>query len=302
VQELEVVTGTGDIVQCSMSANRDLFEAMLGGIGQCGIITRVKMDVVRTKPMVRIYRIHYTDNSRFFKDFRTLLNRGEFDGVYNLWLPNDSALLYELNAFAYFDPAHPPDGHHLLRGLSVEESLAVAIDLPYVTATQFIDDIFIDPMRTALDWDQFIKPTFNVWLPDDTVEEFVGDVISNLTLEDVGLGGFVLLLPQHRSKMTRPFCRVPNPHKSDFVYLFDLLNTASLPGQDLGYIERMLSRNRRLFDKARAAGGTRYPISAIEFTAEDWRIQYGDSWPRFAALKQRFDPDKILTPGPGVFS
>jgi FAD/FMN-containing dehydrogenase len=36
VQALEVVTGTGDIVQCSLDVNRDLFEAMLGGLGQCG--------------------------------------------------------------------------------------------------------------------------------------------------------------------------------------------------------------------------------------------------------------------------
>jgi cytokinin dehydrogenase len=41
VQELEVVTGNGQIITCSDERDRDLFNAMLGGLGQCGIITKV---------------------------------------------------------------------------------------------------------------------------------------------------------------------------------------------------------------------------------------------------------------------
>jgi cytokinin dehydrogenase len=84
VRELEVVTGRGDILRCSIEHNRDLFEAMLGGLGQCGIITRATVDLVPVKSMVRVYRIHYLDGRRFFQDLRTLLNRGELDGMYNL--------------------------------------------------------------------------------------------------------------------------------------------------------------------------------------------------------------------------
>ena len=43
VQELEVVTGDGQIVSCSDERNSDLFNAMLGGLGQCGIITKIVM-------------------------------------------------------------------------------------------------------------------------------------------------------------------------------------------------------------------------------------------------------------------
>lgn len=301
VQELEVVTGAGEIVRCSMDSNRDLFEAMLGGLGQCGIITRARVDLVPTTSMVRVYRIHYLDNARFFRDFRTLLDRGEINGAYNLWLPNGTPPVYELTAFSYFEPSQPPDDRHLLRDLGTEATAPVILDLPYLQATQFIDDVFIKPMKTALDWDRLIKPCFNVWLPDDTVEEFIGDVVPRLTPEDIGEGGFVLLVPQHRSMMTRPFCRVPNPVRSDLVYLFDLLSASPLPGPNPTYAATMLRRNHHLQEKARAAGATRYPISAVEFTTDDWRDQYGDAWPRFAALKQRFDPDGILTPGPGIF-
>jgi len=71
------------------------------------------------------------------------------------------------------------------------------------------------------------------------------------------------------------------------------------PGPDFG--AAMLRRNRRLLDRAVAAGGTRYPIGTVESTPADWRAHYGDRWPHLVALKRRYDPDGILTPGHGVF-
>jgi FAD/FMN-containing dehydrogenase len=64
----------------------------------------------------------------------------------------------------------------------------------------------------------------------------------------------------------------------------------------------MLARNRRLFEKARSAGGTRYPIGALEFNQRDWKRQYGERWDDFVRLKQRYDPDNILSPGSGIFA
>jgi FAD/FMN-containing dehydrogenase len=31
-----------------------------------------------------------------------------------------------------------------------------------------------------------------------------------------------------------------------------------------------------------------------------WVRQYGDAWASLTALKRRYDPDGILTPGPGI--
>jgi len=56
-----------------------------------------------------------------------------------------------------------------------------------------------------------------------------------------------------------------------------------------------------LFELARERGGTRYPIGAVEFDHSDWLLQYGEAWPEFARRKRQFDPDNILTPGPGIF-
>ena len=90
VQELEVVTGEGHLRRCSRHEHRDLFDAVLAGLGQCGVITRVKMDLVRARQMARIYNPVYFDTATFFRDLRTLINRGELNEIYNIWVPGPS--------------------------------------------------------------------------------------------------------------------------------------------------------------------------------------------------------------------
>ncbi|WP_328522715.1 FAD-binding protein [Kribbella sp. NBC_00359] len=301
VQELEVVTGTGAIMSCSMTNNRDLFEAALGGLGQFGIITRAKISLVPAKPLVRVYLLHYTDNAVFFRDLRALLDRGEMDGVINRWIPNPDGTLgltYELVANIAYDPAQPPDDERLLRGLSQPPTAVGKADLPYPVFITQVNSL-VDFFKQALNWDSLVKPWLDVWLSDTAVEQYVADLVASLGPDDIGAGGFFVLAAQRRSKVTRPFFRVPAPDGSDWIYLVDLLT--AFPGPNPELTDKMLKRNRRLFDAAHKTGGTRYPIGAIEFSQTDWAAQYGDSWPEFVSRKHQFDPDNILTPGVGIF-
>lgn len=52
VHELEVVTGKGEIVTCSEQQEADLFLAVLGGLGQFGIITRARIALEPAPQMV----------------------------------------------------------------------------------------------------------------------------------------------------------------------------------------------------------------------------------------------------------
>ena len=127
----------------------------------------------------------------------------------------------------------------------------------------------MDLPRSVGLFDEVLHPRFDVFLSDTVVEQYIGEVIPTLTPEDVGPTGFMLLFAINRSKLTRPFLRVPRSR--DWVYLFDILTAAPVPGSNPDFEQRMLQRNRRLFEKARRVGGTRYPISAIPFN----RINHG---------------------------
>jgi cytokinin dehydrogenase len=299
VSELEVVTGEGDVVACSERRNRDLFEAVLAGLGQCGIITKATVDLVPAKQNARQYLLEYTDNATFFRDLRTLMARGDFDDLFNAWFPDENGgWLYQINATVFFDD-EVPDDERLLRRLSFDTTTQSAQTLAYVDYILRVDAI-IGFFRQMGLWDDVLHPWFDVILPDRQVERYVGDVIPRLLPDDVGMTGFLLLFPMRRSKLTRPLFKVPSGDQ-DYVWLFDILTAAPAPGPNPEFLTRMLARNRELFERARDVGGKRYPIGALEFARRDWVDHYGSVWDDVVRAKKRFDPDRILTPGPGIF-
>ncbi len=297
VREIEVVTGEGQVVLCSPSCNSDLFDAVLAGLGQFGIMTRVVVDLVPVASQSRTYLLNYTDNATFFRDFRTLLARGEMDGVYNICTLGESGgVNYQLNAIKNFDPSSPPNDAHLLRGLHATSS--TQSDSTYLQQVESVDSL-IDFLISIGLFTTVVHPWFDVFLPDAKVESYVGKVLPSLTPADVGATGFVLLFALKHSKLKRPFFKVPSG--GEYIWLFDILTANGVPGPDPEFATQMLARNRSLFEQARAIGGTRYPIGSLEFSHEDWRIQYGSSWDDFKRAKRRFDPDNLLAPNLGIF-
>jgi FAD/FMN-containing dehydrogenase len=88
----------------------------------------------------------------------------------------------------------------------------------------------------------------------------------------------------------------------EVVWLFDILDVGPVSGDDQAYADQMLHRNDRLWNKARAVGGVRYPIGALQWGPEAWRAHYGDVYDEVVSARHRYDPDGILTPGPKIFA
>jgi len=299
VRELEVVTGTGDLKRCSAHQNADLFQAALAGLGQCGVITRATIDMVRVKPSARVCQLNYFADPPFFQDLETLLNRGEFDDLFMLGVPDGAGgWVRQLNAVKFFGPGEDPDPNFLLRGLTASPSSALIVDQTHHEYVLRVD-VLVDFLKLVGLWNDVLHPWFDVWVPDDAVEPYVTDVLAGLTPEDVGATGFLLLLPQRASRFRRRFFKVPEC--SRWIYLFDILTAAGAPGPDPEFEARMLERNRILFEQARDVGGKRYPIGTLEFSRSDWKHHYGHDYDDFERLKQRYDPSGILSPGSGIF-
>ncbi|PIM67841.1 oxidoreductase [Streptomyces sp. JV178] len=298
-RKLEMVTGDGRLLQCSGTQNTDLFEAALGGLGQCGVITRATVDLVPAKQLARTYRIGYTDVAAFFQDVRILANRGEFDSLGSIPQPGTAQPL-TLWATVFHDAGDAPDASYLLRGLSPAAAGAAFEDYGFLDYILLVTTMY-DSFAANLGWDAKVKPWLDLFLPDDAVEDFVSSVFPSLTPEDLGPTGFGLIFPMLRSTYGRPLLRLPNASGGPWVWLVSVLTDSTGSGPDPDFASRMTDRNYRLYQRAAAVGGTRYPHGACPFTRADWQAHYGSMWPRLVAWKNRYDPKGILTPGPGIF-
>jgi cytokinin dehydrogenase len=297
VLELTVVTGQGRIEVCSRLHNQDLFDAVLAGIGQYGIIVRAKVALVRAEARALDHTLRYQDLRLFLADMRTLVERRELDMVWGGFKRDATGWFYELYTTRFYTPPHTPPSGHLLRGLSFDPASPAPIDGTYLEYQTRVDGL-IAQLRSLGVWDGFMHPWFDVFLPDSQLESYVEKTLASLAPEDLGNFGFVLLFPLLTATIRQPLFRLPNER---LVFLFDLLGAANAPGFDAAFAERMLARNRTLFEAARAVGGTRYPIGTQAFTPADWEQHYGPEWERVLRAKALFDPDHILTPGPGLF-
>lgn len=299
VEELHVVNGRGDLIRCNRTHHAPLFHAVLGGLGQCGIIVRAKLRLVPAQELTRVYTLNYADPAAFFADLRVLLQREELDDAFNFGLPDGAGgWVYQLTLAKYFTPGTPPNDAHLLRGLSGAGTDLVAQDIPFVHYA-FRVDVVIEFFRSLGLWEGVMHPWFDVFLPDETVEEYVTSVTASLTPDDVGPTGFLLMFPQKRSTFGTGVLQVPN--NTEWVYLYDILTAAPMPGFDPAYDAQMRARNRALFDQAEAVGGKRYPIGTMEFDRSDWKRHFGHAYNYLRVLKHFHDPEGILTPGPEIF-
>ncbi|VAH58656.1 unnamed protein product [Triticum turgidum subsp. durum] len=73
VQELDVITGLGEMVRCSKEKHGDLFDAVLGGLGQFGVITRARIPLTPAPARARWVRLFYTGAAALTGDQERLI-------------------------------------------------------------------------------------------------------------------------------------------------------------------------------------------------------------------------------------
>lgn len=310
VLELEVVTGSGEIVRCSPDAYADLFDAVRGGLGQFGVITSARLPLVAAPARAHYHRALYGDVDTFFTALEALVDEGEFEGVQGFALGNDAQSIA-----GHLGPAAAgftaPEGTWVfcieaVRLLSEPADLAATVprrhdwlpggdfpvDLPYLG---YIDRL--GPMEealTALGLWQLPHPMLDLILPGSRAQGFVRNLLD--TVEPADVAGPVLIYPYAREHLRTPFFRAPDEPR---VVLVGLMRTTLPPTPDR--VQAQVDQNRRLYDEAVAVGGCYYPVDSVPMAPADWERQLGDQWGAFVAAKQRFDPEHRLNPGQAVF-
>lgn len=294
VLSLEVVTGNGKLMTCSREQNRDLFAAVLAGLGQCAIIVKATIKLIPAFEKARVFQLFYDDLATFVNVQRLLVADERFSFLEGQVVPSgNGGWRYLLEVASFYDQETPPDNNTLLQDLNYISGSEQIEDKSYF---DFINRLapLVEQLKSIGVW-YFPHPWLDLFVPDSKVESFVGDVVSDLTVSDTGQGA-VLLYPVKTKRFQLPLFRVP---QEEIVFLFAILRTA-VPPED-AVVERMVADNRRLFEENRNLGGDFYPIDAIPLTQKDWKQHFRPYWGKLVSAKRRYDSRNVLTPTPGIF-
>jgi cytokinin dehydrogenase len=283
VQELEVVTGDGQILTCSDERNSDLFNAMLGGLGQCGIITKIVMRLMDAPTNVLFIKMDYDDFQSASADLALLAKDGRFHHLDGRGAGRPTGGVgYYVEGGAFYDAPNDPDEAKLTAGLKFVKKTVTVMTYEQYFRREEVCTACTTPLQ---------KPFVYLCIPASRYVDYTSGILSSPTES-------AFLVPRmsawRRAAIKRPLTRMPD---EEIIYRFQLSRV--LPaGTDT---EAMIALNRTLYERARDIGGYRMTSSAVPMSQDDWKRHYGPAWQTVQAAKTKFDPKNVLTPGNGMF-
>ncbi|MCB0185994.1 MAG: FAD-binding protein, partial [Caldilineaceae bacterium] len=140
VLELQVVTGEGQLVRCSPDHNADLFEAALAGLGQCAIIVRATLRLIRAESHAHVCLLFYADIPTMLHDERLLMAEARFHHIVGYVLPGPNGQwAHFIEAVCYFTPPAAPVDADLFAGLHFIPGMAEISDPLFFDFAQRVD-------------------------------------------------------------------------------------------------------------------------------------------------------------------
>ncbi|MBA0781580.1 hypothetical protein Gotri_002490 [Gossypium trilobum] len=272
VRQLEVVTGKGEVVNCSEKQNSDLFYSVLGGLGQFGIITRARISLEPAPKMVKWIRVLYTDFATFAKDQEMLISgESTFDyiegfviinrtGLLNNWrssfnsndsaqashLKSDGRTLFCLELAKYFNPEEMAIvNQEIMTSLSQLNHIPSTLFQSQVPYIEFLDRVHISEikLRSKGLW-EVPHPWLNLLIPRSNIHIFAQQVFGNILTNTSN--GPILIYPVNKSKWdNRTSVVLP---EEDVFYLVAFLSSAAPSSTGSDGLEHILSQNKRILE------------------------------------------------------
>ncbi len=297
--ELEVVTGTGEIVRCSDNENRDLFDAARCGVGQFGVITQAVLKLRRHRPRFRSFYLLYDNLDLLLDDLKTVMDDARFDYLESWCVPCPQGfkrVAGNSQPFAqWFFPLHAT--------VEMEADGTAEAALEKLDGLKFYkhvhtEDGSMGEFFTRLDalfalwkrggfWDM-AHPWMECVLPWQTTAPYISQVLANLPPQAV-TGGHILLWPARGEASRAPMFMRP---QADHMMGFGIL--PAVPPQ---FLSEVLPRLNMASQASIMMGGKRYLSGWVDFDHNAWKAHYGEKWPTVLAAKKKFDPQGILNPG-----
>ncbi len=138
-------------------------------------------------------------------------------------------------------------------------------------------------------------PFLAVWIPASATKDYVAQILS-MSSDVAGADSFSFW-PLNARRFKRPLFKVP-----DEEIFFSIWMIRSVAPNDPTALSAMLASNHSLLQQMTVVGGKDYRQYGMVISQAEWVEHFGpDVWRRFSDAKKKFDPNKVLTPGPEIF-
>ncbi|RVW64295.1 Cytokinin dehydrogenase 3 [Vitis vinifera] len=282
VYEMDVLTGKGELVTCSEDTNSELFFAVLGGLGQFGIITRARIVLEPAPKRVKWIHMLYHDFSAFSRDQEHLISINGLD---------------YLEVVKYYDDltSHTVDEElkELLKGLNFLPRFVFRKDVSFVGFLNRLQNAEQDLGAKGL-WD-VPHPWLDIFVPRSRISDFNKGVFRDILPKINQTTGPIHVYPMIRNKWDDRMSAV-TPDE-DIFYAIGLLHSSG--ADDWKPLENQNKEILQFCDKA----GIKIKLYLSRYTTkEDWMKHFGPKWKTFEDRKAQFDPKMILSPGQRIFN
>ncbi|CAN4093914.1 unnamed protein product [Withania somnifera] len=281
VHELDVVTGKGELLTCSEKENSELFQAVLGGLGQFGIITRARIALEQAPQRVFFFSPRNPVKISSLKAEGGVLYCLEITKNYHL--SNADTIDQEIEI--------------LMKKLNYIPASVFTTDLPYV---DFLDRVHKAELKLRSKglWD-VPHPWLNLFIPKSRIAEFDKGVFKGILGNKTS--GPILIYPVNKNKWDER-SSVVTPEE-DIFYLVAFLRSALQNGdrtQTLDYLSNQNYEILKFCEEARINVKQYLPHYTNQ---REWRDHFGEKyWIRFQQRKLEFDPRHILATGQRIFT
>ena len=295
VRQLEVVTGRGDMLTCSAEMNSDLFDAVRGGVGQYGIITRARIALRLLPARGQLYRLSYSDVNTALQDLRQCVEDRLFQ-----------------HAWIHLFPGPGGGGDYGSRwarsrcvmGLAQEGEGANDSDAKLSAFRHDAIVANVEGIRSVAigryeppPWDRWMTHPWRDWfLPygraAETVTNALGLLPGEMPPEITGLRSVAALWVFPVDRFTVPAFMVPRTET--YVVGFSFLSRMVGTPAAIRSMTLLLDRMDRVIV---TAGGKAYLSGLTGYDGARWAQHYGPLWPVVRGWKERFDPGAIFYPG-----
>ncbi|HEY0099227.1 MAG TPA: FAD-binding protein, partial [Pyrinomonadaceae bacterium] len=207
VLELQVVTGEGELVTCSESVNKSLFDAALAGLGLCAVIVRATIRLIPAGERAQTLRFFYPDVPSMLADLRFLTRAERFDHIRGMSVATPDGFAFFIEGTSFYTssgelPANPTQGLNYIPGSQQLE------DMTYFEYTDLVVKL-IDQLNEA-GLGGFPHPWLDMFVPDSKIDDFASQTIASLDPSLFLPGSLMLFFPFVKSRLTRPMFSVPD--------------------------------------------------------------------------------------------